>query len=228
MERAKIRQVSLHGIFIIFVLSFFFISSIMSKQTESILLDARQLEEEAKTTWNHYRKTSCVYSEYFEAMQEENKRTCMRTYNEVMQGNQRKQKESWGIAKRAEKLKRLSENINWTGSLLSVIYCFCLTIWKVVWINKGRINELGLKTKLLLTIFIVLLIYYTTDGRLITRSSRPEPNFWWVTAKQCKSSCNFTWLDKILFRRCISNDSGFCHQFNPEEFKKLMKNPNIK
>jgi len=82
------------------------------------------------------------------------------------------------------------------------------------------------RTTLLLIIFAIVLIYYTTGGRFISRSDRPTDNFWRISIQSCQP-CNLTWLDRILLRRCSSYldaPDTICdqHSVAPSGYKKVI------
>lgn len=87
-------------------------------------------------------------------------------------------------------------------------------------------RKLNTRTTLLFIIFAIVLTYYTTGGRFISRSDSPKDNFWRITIQSCQP-CNLTWLDRILFRRCFSYlnaPDNICDQYTvaPSGYKKVI------
>jgi len=213
MEKEKIQKVLLlHGAVILILLGCFFVSSSISKDAEFMIQNALRQGEEVRTARTNDAK-SILSSKELKAMSEREFRAYARMRNETQQRIQKEADVSWEAGKKGEKQRKISEDVKWLVMICSVIYFLFLTMLMGIWIWEKRISQINLRIKLLLFVLASLTIYYTTGGRLITRSSRLMWSFWWVSAQRCEASCHFTWIDKLLFRRCISDIGGLCDQF---------------
>ncbi len=110
-----------------------------------------------------------------------------------------------------------SENINWVGALLIVTYGIFLIMQLIFWIWEQNAPKISVRIKFLVGIFTIILTYYTTDGRFITKSAPQGRIFGGGYADRC-GQCNYlTWLDKLLFRRCYTPPDGpSCRLYIPE------------